>query len=371
MTVELGSTLTAAELVGLLESEHLIVDAGLELLDSDNVLIEDITDDFVADGSSVQRGMYRTVHGTARLRVSRDIQWGSQRLRPYLLLSDDDVTFYRWTLGTFLPTVPERRVADSPVVFDVECMDLLDVLNTPSAGYSLAAGGNIIDAVEALIAAAGESHTIDQTAASTVTASEKVYPIGDNWTTLGIVNDLLASIGYLGVYVDKFGTFRSQPYRSPADRPTVWTYNADSTSTTVAEDRTSLADYYQAANTIVAINDDPELDVPVDGDGIYTVVNQSDGPTSIDARGGRVIRRIVTGEYANQAALVTAATEALDAEKRVANFVELSVSPTPVHGHFDVVKLIDSSIPTSDRFLVTDWELPLDGGDMRLSLRGV
>jgi len=371
VAVVLGSTLTTAQTVTLLESEHLFVDAGLELLDADDVLIQDITSDLIADGSSVSRGIYNTIHGTCRLRISRELQWGWQRLRPFLLASSDDVTYYRFNLGVFLPATPERMVGESPVVYDVDGFDKLDVLNAPiGSSISVASGAAIVDAVESLISGAGEAKVnIDPSAE--VTTSDRVYSLTEDWTTLTVCNDLLASIGYQALWADRDGWFRSTPYVSPADRATVWTYDADSASSTVGESRSSVQDYYRAANRIVAINDDPTNDVPVVGDGIYTVSNQSDGLTSIDARGGRIITRIVRGSYASQAALETAATEALDTEKRVANYVTLSVAPNPTHRHFDVVRLIDSALPVDGRFIVTDWELPLSGEDMRLSLRGV
>ena len=151
----------------------------------------------------------------------------------------------------------------------------------------------------------------------------------------------------------------------------MWSYDTGSSSTTVGESRRSTADYYQAANVVVGIRDAVEDTIPVVGDGIYPATNQSDGPTSVDGRAARRIRRVIRGEFTSHASLVIAVDAALDTEKRVANYIELDVSPSPVHGHFDVVSLRDDAIPVNGRFLVTDWVLPLDGSDMRLSLRGV
>jgi hypothetical protein len=373
MSVVEGSTLTPAELVALVEADSLIVDAGLELLDADDVLIDDISDDLITDGSEVSLGIYNTIHRTCTLNISRELAWGWQRLRPYLLLSSDGTTHYRWNLGVFLPSVPERQVSTTPATWTVAAFDKLEVLNTPyGSAYSLAASTAILPAIEALITAAGESKIrLDQTAVATVTSGVRAFSLVDDWSTLGIVNDLLGSIGYEALSVDADGWFRAAPYRSPEDRSTVWAYDADSSTTTVAEERSSIADYWQAANVIVAISDEPDSTLPAIGAGIYTVTNMSDGPTSVDARGGRYIRRVIRGTYATQAALESAATEALGAEKRVANYVTLSVSPNPIHGHFDVVALTDSEIPVNGRFLVTNWELPLDGSDMSLSLRSV
>ena len=371
MAIVEGSTLTLAQTVELLEAHTLRVDAGLDLLDADDNFIMDLTDDLIVDGSSVSLGVYRTIHRTAQLKISRELQWGSQRLRPYLLLSSDDTTWYRWPLGVFLPSVPECQVGESPQVWDVACMDKLDVLNTPyGSSYSLAVSSNVIDAVEALITAAGETSFAFEPSTA-VTPALRAYSIVDDWTTLTIINDLLESIGFRALWVDANGTYRSGPYVAPESLPSMWTYSTDSETTTVAEERVSIRDYYNAANVVVGIRDTPEDDIPITGDGIYTATNQSDGLTSIDARGGRTIRKVIRGDFIDHAALVVAVDAALDSEKRVANYVTMATSPNPLHGHFDAITLTDSAIPVNGRFLVTDWELPLDGSDMSLSLRAV
>jgi len=363
-----ASTLTATERVALLEADTLWVDAGLDLLDADDNLVEDITDDFVAAGSSVDRGIYRTIHGTATLNITRDIDWGSQRLRPSLLASADGVSWVRWVLGVFLPQIPRIELGSSPRVYAVTGVDKLDILDTPyGATFKLEAGTNIVSAVESIIEAAGETrHQITQT--DVVAAADRVFPITDQWTSLGIVNNLLGSIGHQAVWCDRFGRYRSDPYQSPSDRSTVWSYSASNQSTTtIGRERAAEADYYRAANVVTGWNTTPGAEVPTP----YSLTNQADGPTSINARGGRTIRRYITGSYETQVALESAVQAAFDAEKRVAEYVDVATSPNPTHSHFDVVAYTDDELPTSARYLVTEWVLPLDSSDMTLRLRKV
>jgi hypothetical protein len=373
MSVVDGSTLSAVALVELIEGVALSVDAGLDLLDADDTLIEDISADLVADGSRVSRGMLNTVHGSCQLGIARQLVWGSQRVRPYLLLSSDGDVWYRWNLGVYVLATPEMQVGVTPQVWLVDGFDKLDVLNTPlGATVSVASGATILAAVEDLIAATGETRvSLDQASAAEVAATVRVFSVVDDWSTLTVCNDLLASIGYRGLWVDRDGVIRSGPYVTPEDLPSVWSYSTASSSTSVLEDRTVSADYYGAANVIVAIRDSVDDTLPLAGDGMFTLTNQSDGLTSIDGRGGRVVRRVIRGDWATQSALEAAAAEAMDGEKRVANFVSLAVSANPVHAHFDVVTFRDDAIPTNGRYLVTDWELPLDGADMLLTLRAV
>lgn len=183
-------------------------------------------------------------------------------------------------------------------------------------------------------------------------------------------NALLESIGYRALWVDRDGFYTSEPYIEPSELSTVWAYSADSPTTTVTEERSSSSDYYQAANQIVGIRESvfsgfiPEL-----GDGIYIQTNQSDGPISVDGRGGRIIRKVIRGEFVSQYAMERTVGDAMVAEKRLAGYIDMRVSPNPVHAHFDVVAYRDDEIPTNGRYLVTDWTLPLDGADMSLSLR--
>lgn len=368
--VPLGSSLPAGELVALVEAAHLMVDAGCLLLDADDQLIDDISDALVPSGSSVKRGVYNTVHGTASLNLERELQWGWQRLQPFLLLSADGVSWWKWPLGVFLPSTPSVPLHQSPPVFQVDCFDKLDVLNTAHGEvFALEAGQAIIPAVEALIAAAGESKVrIDQSAVAEVAGSTRLFELEQ--TTLTIVNDALAMLGYRGLWVDRDGWCRSGPYVSPSSLSTVWAYDTSS-STSVGEQRDLTADFYRAANVVVGVNNDATNDIPTLGAGLHTITNFHDGPTSVSGRGGRMIRRVVSGSFASQAALESACDAAMDAEKRVARHVDLTVSPNPVHGHFDVVSFTDPAGAIDERFLVTDWELPLDGSDMSLSMRAV
>jgi hypothetical protein len=373
MTVLLWSSLSSADKIKLIEGHHVWYDAGCDLLDSDDVFVEDISADLVLQGSSTEHDTERTLKGSCLLNIARDIPWGSARLQPFLLVSSDGSTFYRQNLGTFLPSTPERRIGEIPAVWECFGFDKLVVLNTPHGStFSLAAGAPIIPAIEALITGAGETKVaIDQTSVAVTAPAAIVLPLSDELTTLQIIRQLTDALGYGPLRADREGWFRSSPYVSPPNLPIVWTYNADSSSTTVGQERTSSSDYYLASNQIVGINDNPASSIPTDGAGIKILSNQSDGLTSIDGRGGSTNRRIVRGTFASQAALETAVDQAYDEESRVARLFRLSVSPNPVHGHRDVVSFVDSSVPVDGRMLITDYVLPLDGSDMTINLRGV
>ena len=289
-----------------------------------------------------------------------------------MLISSDNTEWVSWPLGVFVLETPQRVVTGSDVAtWEVQGYDLLQVLNTPlGASYTLAAGTAIIPAVEALIVGAGETSSIDQTAVATTAATTVSFNfLEEAWTVLTVCNALLDQIGYRAIHADRNGVFRSAPYRSPDQLPSVWAFDTSSSTTTVGEVRTHLADYFNTPNEIVGINDSLESAIPVEGAGIYTLSNDADGPTSKASR-GRTIRQIIKGQYASQASLETAVTKSMDSAKRITDIIEITTSPNPTFGHFNAVSLRDDGIPVNGRFLLQSWSLPF-GGDMSITLRGV
>lgn len=359
--------LTATQVTDLIEADALQVDFGADLYDSDETFIEDISGDLA--GGEVERGNFRTIHGTCRLAISKELAWGSQRIKPYMTLSDGTVEA-RFNLGVFLLSTPERQAGESPATFDVDGFDKLEVLAHPHGStYSASSGDAYLTLVEDLIAGAGESKVrLDQAESSTTLSSGRVWDL--ETTTLTIVNSLLRAVGYRSLWVDQDGYYRSEPYVSPADRGADWDYSADSATTTVGQERTASADFFATPNRWVFVLDDPEASTfPSEGDGIYTVTNQSDGDTSVDAR-GRTITRVEFLDASSQTSLETQGDRMVESDKRLDRRLALNVSPNPLHRHFDIVRVFDAELGVNGRkYVVTDWRLPLDGSDMQLDLK--
>ena len=71
----------------VIESSWLEIQPGLELLDKDNVLIQDISDNLVS--GNINHVADNTIHRNAQLTIDLEILWHSQRLRPYLTIRDE------------------------------------------------------------------------------------------------------------------------------------------------------------------------------------------------------------------------------------------------------------------------------------------
>lgn len=350
---------------------------GLELVDQNLEVIEDISRDF--GGGQVARGSYNTLHGTASLVIARDLEWGASIVRPYMIIADRPAEYVpalgqgvtaRFNLGAYYTSRPERSTGLNPPAYAVTGYDILHRLaDKTGAAYAVEAGTVVLDAVEQILLDRGYTrYVLDPSAAGKTLPSAYVSPLDDEKTWLGIVNDLLERIGYAGVWSDWDGQLRCAPYSTPSTRPIEWVYDLDPLTSILSPERTYTQDLFEAPNRWVFIrNNDVDGPTPVEGAGIYTYENQSTGPTSIDARDGRTITKTERIDAADQASLESRAWVTIDADMRVPQTVKAKTGPNPLHWHFDRIALDDPAAGGIDRWadvLVTSWTLPLDGSDM-------
>lgn len=364
--VPVRSDKTSAQIINLIENEpSKIIGAGAELLNLNLDVLEDITTNLV-DGT-VRRSNYATLHGSASLNISRELPWGRAIVRPFMTI-ESGATLARFNLGAFFTNTPERVLGTTPLTYSVECFDLLHALDTPTGeAFQVASGTRYLDAVEGILTDQGFTRIIiDRTRATTTLPATKVWPIAENITWLIVVNELLAAIGYRGIWSDWDGYLRCESYETPSTRQPEWTYNATSLNSIVTQERTYIRDFYAAPNRWVATrNGQIDTTTPVEGAGIYTEVNQNNGDTSISARGGRVITRLLSFDAADQAALIAQTKSAIEADLTLKTKIIVGSAPNPLHGHFDVVRFTDAEAGADLKLLESSWELSLTGGDMK------
>jgi hypothetical protein len=357
--------LTAAQVVGLIrDAAGITVGAGCELLDQSLQVLDDISADFA--GGSVSRAAYSDLHGTCSVGLSRELAWGRAIIRPYMTITDGVITA-RFNLGAYFTSTPKRDLADDPVTYAVAGYDILHGLRSPvGESFSVDTGASYLEAVEDILAAQGyTAYVIDQSRASSVLPAPRNWPIDPNNRWLTIVNDLLAAIGYQGIWSDWDGRLRVQPYLSPMQRTSEWLYNADVHTAMMDPARVLERDFFEAPNRWVAVRSN-NIDgaAPVEGNGIYTFVNEFAGDTSVEGRGGRVITRILNLEAADHATLVAQAQVTIDADTQIKTSLAVPTSPNPLHWHFDRMTVDDPDVGPSVEVLGTQWTLPLNGDNM-------
>lgn len=372
-------SLTADEVRSLMTAADPTIKAGMELLRNDLTVVEDASNFIV--GGTISRGNLDTIHGKMDLVLEKELDWGTALIRPYVVLSafqssgipgQDSFLQGRWNLGAYRPTTPDYVAARSPRQFSVQGYDQLhDLISPVGDSVEFEAQTSYIGAVEYILDLNGHpNYIIDHALWDIGMAAPRVWPIDENTSWLSIINDLLGAVGYRGLWCDWDGYFRSEPYDSPAYRPSEWLYGTE-TATTILIDRARKIDYFEAPNRWVAVKSNVEDgQIPVEGNGIYTYINQADGLTSVNAR-GRTITKMLSIEAATQAALVKTAQVTIDADMRIDQVYEVTTGPNPLHWHFDRLTLNDAEFGAPVEVQSRSWSFPLDGSPMSHTWVGV
>jgi hypothetical protein len=373
----------AADVAALLAAPRVTVDYGLDLLAPDLSWRADLTGDLT--GGTVERDMAATVHGSTSLTLTRELVWGVDLVRPYMTVTDG-IRTARWNRGVYALTTPVRdRIGWSPQTWTVTGWDRVYLLNRQvGADYTVAAGTDYLSAIYQVFTDAGLTGVrLDSTAQGKTLPTRKAWPLvatstdPDQDTTpvtwLRVVNDLLSAIGYRGVYADADGLYRSEPYTDPSSRAVEYTFDATSLrSVPVGLDRALTVDVWATPNRwIFTAQNPPQGVTPSAGNGLlYIVDNTTDGPTSqAPYPGGRGLVWPAAYSYdaADAASLKAQGDARVAADKRATATLEVSTATFPGAGHADVFRYADPDAGVTRTVQVSQWSMPLDGGDVSWS----
>lgn len=267
---------TPAEIRALVTAENIEVDQGVDLLDTNDVFIEDISAD--VSEPEAERQCHAAIHGTLRLVISRELDWPNVRLRPWQKITGAGYE-RTWTKGIYLPLTPDREVGDNPMTFRVTAYDKMSLLAGHEIGdtYQVAAGVGYLDAVRAAITAAGHTGLtpfFDGFAEATNLATTMVWMLDPSESSdyLAVCNDLLHGINYRDLWVDDEGRFRSEPWVDPATAGSVWTFDTGDLATQMVGPRRKLTrDQFSRVNHYRFIQRGKATGgVPTEGAGFYT-----------------------------------------------------------------------------------------------------
>lgn len=362
---------TTAQITDLLLGPALEVDSGLELLDIDLNLIEDISDGLV-DGS-IAWSLNAGIHRTCDLEITRALQWGAQLVRPYMILSNGQITA-RWNLGVYMLTTPVVRYGSSPRTYEAQGYDRLMLLNREvGVAYSVASGTTYRQALLNAFSAAGLTGVyIEGSAADNTLPATRSWPLvakdeadqdqtDTPATWLRVINDLLQAINFRGVWCNEDGIFQCVAYQEPAVRAPEFSFDAnDEHISIVGEDREQVQDAWSTPNKWVFRWKNGGTGI--EGDGIYTV-DESD--TVNGDRLGRTLEwvSVIDYEAASQAKLVELGNRRVAADKRVVTTYELTTGTFPPAGHADIYTYADNELGAAQKVQAIRWKLSLNGGD--------
>lgn len=341
----------------ILTARHVTVGYGADLLNEQDQVIDDLSPDLV--GGVVERNNYASVHGTCDLELLRALPWTTVRVRPWQEVQAAAGTVRR-NLGVYVLTTPDVALSDDDTtVYEVQGYDKLHLLQHEVGDtYVVAAGTGYLDAARQAIVDAGVTGLpalFDGTASASVLADPFVWVLdtSEPVTWLRVVNDLLAAIGYRGLWVDHDGRFRSEPYQSPAVRPPEWTFDlADPRTNIVAPARTLTVDEFERINYWRFVRDGMTTQ-PTEGNGLYTVDRSEGAPRR---------PRVVQVQAADQSALQSIGDAEVDAASRRTRLLDAACGPLPILGHFDVSTWIDPELGPL-KVLTRSHVIPLDGAE--------
>ena len=278
-----------------------------------------------------------------------------------------DIDWIEWPQGVFLLSTPPRVVDSTGVITrEVEAYDQLQVLVDDKAEgrYTITQGTNYIVAAKALLDSAG-------IVSQNLTPTSSTLPADRDWEPGTqkkiIINALLGAINYRALRFDENGVAVAEPYVSPADRASEYTYEANEESV-ILPGAADLLDLFAIPNKWVLVVSEPDR-VPL------TSVYTNDNPNSLTSTVSRGRTIVDIREYedaADQVTLDARAQRIAFEASQVYQQVELATGIMPVHSDSDVVTLVHSGLGISAKFTEVAWEYDLrPGAAMKHKLRRV
>jgi len=273
----------------------------------------------------------------------------------------------RFNLGVYNTSGDKQDIDSTPRQYAITGYDILEALNdTVGDSFSVGAGRDVLTEVENILVTRGYTqYIIDQQSTGVTLPATKVWAIADNPKWLTVVNDLLGSIGYAGVWSDWDGRLRIEPYLSPNQRSPEWFYDIGNDANTMVSFKRSVErDLYDAPNRWVFVQSNRAGDVaPIEGAGQYTYINNSTGDSSVEAR-GRVISTKIDVDAADQASLIAAAQVTIDADMSLATKLSVETFPNPLHWHFDRFVYSDPELGLFLDVMGTQWKWQVGANGM-------
>lgn len=314
---------------------------------------------------TVDRDMSASIQGAVDLTTARELPWESTRSRisvrltaPALMLSAV------WDYGIYLLTTPTRELGETPELWAAKGSDKVSLLDVAvSRTYVLAEGTSYTVEMDRILREEiGEPNfIIDQTAAAKVAPADRVWALSDNVTWLTVLNAMAAEINYQPWWMERDGYLHTALNVAPKDRSLTFRFTADGAESNVAPQRSFDRPLSSVPNVWTFYRRSTSQGLAVDDDGLYEVVNQSDGPTSISQRGRRVPKQPEALDAADEDDFKAQADAIVAADKIVAGKLTLSTVFAPSMWQNDAIEYSDAALGGPARYSVDTWSADLTG----------
>lgn len=294
----------------------------IDLLNLEDVAVGTL--DGVTDGEFTLN-VNATIRGGGSVEYTGEPQdWNKYRIQPWYRTEAGDLS-EEWPIGVFIVATPAAAYSDAGRAVSLELYDKTQILNDDMipASYQVPAGTNVIEAVRAVLAAAGQTRTALEETEQTL-ATSMVWPAGT--TRLRIINDLLDTANYFSIWVDGDGVFRATAYRDPKYRGVTWTFE-DNEKSIYSPDFTHDFDTFAVPNRVI-VTGQTDGDTPAP---VAVASDTSGGPFSYQKRGRWITRYEEGQEASDQATLNSIAARLLAEGQQVGSTYQIQHAPIPLN----------------------------------------
>lgn len=291
----------------------------------------------------------------------QSIQWGSDRIKPYVRLRMPDNGYAEFPAGVFLLSTPTQAVDEKSgqIVRSISGYDLMQVVtdNRTTDRYAVAAGTVYTAAIATLLSTAGfMGANINITVTTATLPATQEWPAGT--TLLTIINTLLAAIAYDSLWFDVNGVAQVAPTVLPTVKPSTWTYTNDGQSVLIP-DMQRTYDLFAIPNTFVLVVSDPSRATSLRS--VYVNSNPL-SPTSTVARGRTITSFDSSQQAPDQTTLDTLAKNAAFAASQIYESLTFSTLIMPMHEHLDVITINQGNLGVSAMYQEIGWSYNLQSG---------
>lgn len=324
-----------------------------ELLDKNDALLGELNECTGSVSNNAMAEIKRTASFVVRRDIAKDIDWHSERIKPYYRLKMPG-GYVEWPLGVFLADVPAKTVQNNKLIYDVTGYDKAQILKEDCVleRYAIASGINYVTAITQVLNNAGVSKT-------NITPSDKTlesYLEFEPYTNkLSIINTLLAALNYNSLEFDAMGYAIASPYIEPQDREIEYTYRTDSTSV-IMHNTTRGINLFNIPNVFVRYVSTPSRVL------VSTVTNDDvANPLSTVSRGRSIVDAQAVHDIADQATLDAYTRRQAIEAMRVFESVEWSTAAMPHHTNLNCIYLQYNDF-VSEILVETEWSLTMAAG---------
>ena len=284
------------------------------------------------------------------------VDWLNDRIQPFVMFQMPDGGWAEFPLGIFIPSTPTRVDSLGQVVRDVEAYDGLVILDQDKFvdRTAFSKGTSYRNAVESILRSAGISK-IKMDFPSKNLPTDKEFGVGDS--KLQAINSLLTEVNMDSLWVDAYGYFVSDPYKSPAEKNAEFNYIDDELSILV-EGMEEELDLFEIPNSFVVTVSNPESAPMVS----RVENNDPDSIVSIPSRGRKIVDFREVEQMADQNSLNEYTKRIAFEASQVYGRIRFKTPIMPIHEFYDVVRLRYNPLGIDGNFAEMNWTIRLEAG---------